>query len=384
MPDLRLNETPVRTAKNFNCNNIIIKDLEMQDGKADFNSVLIDIDNENIKTSEEISDIKLTYGLGNLLEEQVRKNSNKKIKLNINGVSKKESVIEFDFNQENIALIDNIEIIAEEGSKANIFIKYSSSQDKSCNNTGCANITCSKQSASKRDEANNNVTENNYYHNGIVRVYAKQNSDIKVTVINLLNEVSQNFLSIENEIDDNANLDFCIVDFGGKNSITNYFSNLVGEASNNELNSIYLGKGEQLFDLNYIGALRGKKSNMNIEVQGALNGNSRKHFKGTLDFKRGAKKSKGNENEFCMLLSDTAKAIALPMLLCEEEDVEGNHSTAAGKVGNKELFYIMSRGFTKKEAMKLIVRAKFNKILDTITKEDLKNEILREIDNRLD
>lgn len=384
MPDLRLNETPVRTAKNFNCNNIIIKDLEMQDGKADFNSVLIDIDNENIKTSEEISDIKLTYGLGNLLEEQVRKNSNKKIKLNINGVSKKESVIEFDFNQENIALIDNIEIIAEEGSKANIFIKYSSSQDKSCNNTGCANITCSKQSASKRDEANNNITENNYYHNGIVRVYAKQNSDIKVTVINLLNEVSQNFLSIENEIDDNANLDFCIVDFGGKNSITNYFSNLVGEASNNALNSIYLGKGEQLFDLNYIGALRGKKSNMNIEVQGALNGNSRKHFKGTLDFKRGAKKSKGNENEFCMLLSDTAKAIALPMLLCEEEDVEGNHSTAAGKLGNKELFYIMSRGFTKKEAMKLIVRAKFNKILDTITKEDLKNEILREIDNRLD
>lgn len=384
MPDLRLNETPVRTAKNFNCNNIIIKDLEMQDGKADFNSVLIDIDNENIKTSEEISDVKLTYGLGNLLEEQVRKNSNKKIKLNINGVSKKESVIEFDFNQENIALIDNIEIIAEEGSKANIFIKYSSSQDKSCNNTGCANITCSKQSASKRDEANNNVTENNYYHNGIVRVYAKQNSDIKVTVINLLNEVSQNFLSIENEIDDNANLDFCIVDFGGKNSITNYFSNLVGEVSNNALNSIYLGKGEQLFDLNYIGVLRGKKSNMNIEVQGALNGNSRKHFKGTLDFKRGAKKSKGNENEFCMLLSDTSKAIALPMLLCEEEDVEGNHSTAAGKLGNKELFYIMSRGFTKKEAMKLIVRAKFNKILDTITKEDLKNEILREIDNRLD
>ncbi len=384
MPDLRLNETPVRTAKNFNCNNIIIKDLEMQDGKADFNSTLLDIDNEKIQISEAISDVKLTYGLGNLLEEQIRKNANKKIKLHISGVSEKESVIEFDFNEENRALIDNIEIIAEEGSKANIFIKYSSSQDKSCNNTGCANTTCSKQGNSKENETNRNVVENGYYHNGSVRVYAKHNSDIKVTVINLLNEVSQNFLSIENEIDDNANLDFCIVDFGGKNSITNYFSNLVGEASNNELNSIYLGKGEQLFDLNYIGTLRGKKSNMNIEVQGALNGNSRKHFKGTLDFKRGAKKSKGNENEFCMLLSDTAKAIALPMLLCEEEDVEGNHSTAAGKLGNKELFYIMSRGFTKKEAMKLIVRAKFNKILDTITKEDLKNEILREIDNRLD
>ena len=59
-----------------------------------------------------------------------------------------------------------------------------------------------------------------------------------------------------------------------------------------------------------------------------------------------------------MILSETAKSIALPMLLCTEEDVEGNHSTATGKVGPKELFYIMSRGFSEKEALKLMVRAK--------------------------
>lgn len=120
-----------------------------------------------------------------------------------------------------------------------------------------------------------------------------------------------------------------------------------------------------------------------MEVQGALKDESKKHFKGTLDFKRGAKKSKGDENEFCMLLSDTAKSIALPMLLCSEEDVEGNHSTATGKVGNKELFYMMSRGFDKKEAMKLLVKAKFNKIIETIKNEELKSEIIEEIDSRL-
>ncbi len=85
-----------------------------------------------------------------------------------------------------------------------------------------------------------------------------------------------------------------------------------------------------------------------------------------------------------MLLSDKAKSLALPMLLCSEEDVEGNHSSSAGKVGEKELFYIMSRGFTLKEAMKLIVRAKFNKILEKIEEEELKNQILNEIDIRLD
>jgi Fe-S cluster assembly scaffold protein SufB len=44
----------------------------------------------------------------------------------------------------------------------------------------------------------------------------------------------------------------------------------------------------------------------------------------------------------------------------------------------------MSRGFNKKEAMKLMVRAKFNKILDSITNEELKEKILQEIDERLD
>ena len=53
------------------------------------------------------------------------------------------------------------------------------------------------------------------------------------------------------------------------------------------------------------------------------------------------------------------------------------------KYGNKELFYIMSRGFSEKEASKLLVRAKFNKILEKIEDEEIKNEILYEIDNRL-
>lgn len=138
-----------------------------------------------------------------------------------------------------------------------------------------------------------------------------------------------------------------------------------------------------MLDLNYIGELRGEKSEIKIEVQGALKDNAKKHFKGTIDFKKGCRKAKGNENEFCMLLSDTAKSISLPMLLCSEEDVEGNHSTAAGKIDNKALFYMMSRGFDKKAAMKLAVKARFNEIIQGIHDEALKNEILYEIDERI-
>lgn len=159
---------------------------------------------------------------------------------------------------------------------------------------------------------------------------------------------------------------------------------LCGKNADNNLNTIYLGKENQVFDLNYIAELYGEKSNVNFEVQGALKDKSKKHFKGTIDFKRGSKKSKGNENEACMLLSNEAKSLALPMLLCSEEDVEGNHQASSGKIGDKELFYIMSRGFDEKAAMKLMVRAKFNRILESIKNEELKNEIIFQIDKRLD
>ena len=199
-----------------------------------------------------------------------------------------------------------------------------------------------------------------------------------------MNTKSNNFLAIENEFEENAKINYTIVDFGGKHSITNYYSNLLGDNCDNQLNTIYLGKENQVFDLNYIGELRGKKSNIDIEVQGALKDTSKKHFKGTIDFKKGCKKATGNENEACMLLSDTAKSIALPMLLCSEEEVEGNHSSSAGKIGEKELFYIMSRGFELKEAMKLMVRARFNQILEKIENNELREKILQEIDKRLD
>ena len=222
------------------------------------------------------------------------------------------------------------------------------------------------------------------FHNGIIDVLAKKNSKINITLVNLMNNNSNNFISIQNNLEEKANVNYTIVDFGGKACITNYYSNIVGKEANNTLSTIYLGKEKQNFDFNYIAELRGEKSNIDIDVIGALKENAKKHFKGTIDFKKGCKKATGNENEYCMILSDTAKSIALPMLLCSEEDVLGNHSSAAGKVGEKELFYIMSRGFTKKEALKLMVRAKFNKILDKIRNERLKEEILEEIDKRLD
>ncbi len=376
MENLKLNETPVRTAKNFRINNIKLENIEVPEVIPSFENVTIigdtsKMDIEQNSDNADNTNIDLVYGLSEELTNQVKHGANQKIKLNINSnqneevmpklcecsdikEEKTEAEIDFNFDNENSVLIDNIEIIANENTKSTIIIKYTSNQ------------------------------ENESYHNGIIKAKAKKNAELNIVLVNLMNIKSNNFLAIENNFEENAKINYTIVDFGGKHSITNYYSNLHGDNCDNQLNTIYLGKENQVFDLNYIGELRGKKSNIDIEVQGALKDTSKKHFKGTIDFKKGCKNATGNENEACMLLSNTAKSIALPMLLCSEEEVEGNHSSSAGKIGEKELFYIMSRGFELKEAMKLMVRARFNQILEKIENDELREEILQEIDKRLD
>lgn len=347
--NIKVNETPVRTSRNFRINNIEIENVNIPEKLDEFKNINIVADDIDIDSN--IVSNKLIYGNGSLLEENVANSANSILKLTTKK-NKKDIRITYTFDDNNKNLVNNLEIVANHD--VNVTIMYNSNTSNEC------------------------------FHNGIIRVFANENVKVNVEIINLLNNKSLNFDAIENRIYSKANVKYTIIDLGGKYSITNYYSNILGEYAKNDLKTVYLGIEDQVKDLNYIAELRGENTNIDIDAQGTLKDTAKKNFKGTIDFKKGCKGAKGDENEFCMLLSPNAKSLALPMLLCTEADVEGNHSTASGKVDEKSLFYIMSRGLSENEAIKLIVRARFNKIIERIKDEELKDIILKEIDDRLE
>ena len=347
MEKLKLNETPVRTSRNFLINNIKLENGVIPEKLEMFQNVMV---TGTESFNKDINKQHLNYGLSEELEENVFYKANSQIAIK---VKENDNIkVTYDFDDDNLQLVNQIDICAT--GNANIIIEYKSSTNKEC------------------------------FHNGVIKVFAKENAKLNITVINLLNSNSEHFEAMENILEDNSDLNYTIIDIGGKNSIQNYYSNIIGKSAKNDLKTIYLGSENQIKDINYIAELRGQKSFVDIDVQGALKENAKKNFKGTIDFKKGCKKAKGNENEFCMLLSEKAKSLALPMLLCTEDDVEGNHSTASGKVDKEQLFYIMTRGLSYKEAVKLIVRANFNKTIERILDEEVKQNIIKEIDERLD
>jgi len=364
MNELKINNSPVRTSRNYQINHIKVESMEWKTNSKFDNIAFQDFDDKNVILKKMTSEICLTYGMGMELENEIKDNANVKYKIELINNTEAENIIHFSFDEENEQLVDDIEIIVNENVKGNITIKYDIKKDDDL----------AKYQKNKKVRG---------LHNGIIRISLKKNAVLNMTVVNLVGYSTEHFLAMQNHLNQNAKLIYNIVDFGGNHSVTNYYSDLEGTNSENTLNTIYIGADEQFFDMNYIAATKGSQSKVHIDVQGALKDFAKKHFKGTIDFKRGAKKAEGSENEFCMLLSDDARSISLPMLLCDEEDVVGTHASAAGKVNNKELFYLMSRGLTEKEAKTLLVKAKFNQVMDNITNEELKEEILAEIDSRL-
>ncbi|SKA92614.1 Iron-regulated ABC transporter permease protein SufD [Clostridium sp. USBA 49] len=261
--------------------------------------------------------------------------------------------IEYKIDKENPVVIDKNIIIAEENSEITIVIDYSTKDDVEA------------------------------FHNGLTKIYAKKNSVINIVKLQRLNDNSKHFDSHIAFEGYGAKVNSIQIELGAEISTTNYINNLEEENSEANISSIYLADGKRYIDLSYLINHKGRRSISNIETRGALKDNAKKIFKGTLNFKKGASRSKGIEEEYAILLDKTVKADAIPLLLCEEDDVEGQHAASAGQIDSDKLFYLMSRGLDEKEAKKLIVEASFTPIIDKIPMEYLKEEITKEIHRRI-
>ena len=214
-------------------------------------------------------------------------------------------------------------------------------------------------------------------------VNSKENINSSITLVNLTKEDSINLIAIENMVNTNSSITTNYIDLCGKLRISNYYSDLFKENSKSYFNTIYIGNNNDRLDMNYYTKNNNKNTISNMLFEGALLDNSYKSLKGTIDFTKGSSKSKGNENENCILLSNTCKSKSLPMLLCNEEDVVGSHGMSSGKIDKNKLFYLMSKGIDEEEAKRLIIKANFKKVLDNILDDSIKNEIEDIINKRI-
>ena len=343
---IKINNTAIRTCNNYSVNDFELDENLVATTLPDITSLSIVGERDNMKL-ESFANFELKHPINYVLDKQAKEKGNVNLFFEINKNLTTPLFIDLSKNEK---LASNLQIDVLENITAQAIIKL---QSKTIS-----------------------------YNNSRVQINLKKNSQLDIAFVYDTNAC--NLVSIEGNFDENSKINFNLFDFCNNVSVYNLYFNLFGDNATSSIKTIYLGKNNAKIDINYLNELYGKKTDAKIEVVGALNDSSEKNFKGTIDFKKGCKKAYGSETEFCTLLSTDAKSKALPILLCTEEDVDGKHSTATGQIDDKQMFYLMSRGLNKKEAQKLILKAKFNTIINDLFDESLKNLILDTIDRKFE
>ena len=135
-----------------------------------------------------------------------------------------------------------------------------------------------------------------------------------------------------------------------------------------------LGKGGSL-DVDLSALHRGRKSTSAIAVSGVLRDDAQKTFKGTIDFRNGASGAKGSEKEEVVLLDENVVNRTVPVILCAEEDVEGSHGATVGRIDERQVYYMRSRGIPEEKIYEMMTRSKLTGIIKKIGDEHTEKRI---------
>ena len=183
----------------------------------------------------------------------------------------------------------------------------------------------------------------------------------KLHLIEMLgvNEGQQHLESVGLEIHQDAAVDVKQYALGGSTIGLGLTANLVGGQARLDLNNRYHATHEETLDINHLVRMRGTSTRALLTESGVLNEAAKKTLRATIDLVRGAKDAQGNEIETVMILGDDVVNKTMPAILCDEDDVAGNHGATIGSVSPEQLDYLAARGLSRQAAEQLFIRALF-------------------------
>ena len=155
--------------------------------------------------------------------------------------------------------------------------------------------------------------------------------------------------------------------FQGEGKVySNLFSGLSGNRAEFENSVAYHVLGNGVLDISLEALHTGKKTKSRIEYKGVLRDNANKIFRGTINFKKGASGAEGTEKEDVLILDDGAANKTVPLILCDEEDVAGEHGASIGRLPEDLVFYLSSRGLETEEIYELMADARISALLKKV------------------
>ncbi len=191
----------------------------------------------------------------------------------------------------------------------------------------------------------------------LIRLIAKKNSHVDIFEIVAMPDTKTHIEGFGIECEDGASINVRQYLLAAKTSAIGLAANLCGAESSIDLQLHYLGRKNQIIDINHLVRMKGQKTRSRIDESGVLADSSRKTLRATIDLVRGGKGAKGREQETVVVTGDAVVNKTLPVILCDEEDVQGDHGATIGSMSAEQLEYMRDRGLNTKQAEELFERA---------------------------
>ncbi len=205
-----------------------------------------------------------------------------------------------------------------------------------------------------------------------IRVHAEIDAKIQLYLVQLLDN-GLCATDVCGVCETRGGLELVQLNLGAERQFAGIAVELLGEESYIHSDFGYRVTDQQKLDINYVARHKGRNTVSTMNAWAVMEEGAWKLFRGTIDFQTGCAGAKGAEKEEVLLMGSNQVNQTIPLILCTEEDVEGDHGATISRLDEQVLFYLASRGIDAKTAEDMVARARLEAICAMIPNEEIRS-----------
>jgi Fe-S cluster assembly protein SufD len=218
-------------------------------------------------------------------------------------------------------------------------------------------------------------SQQTYFTNTVTQLLLKQNAIVDHYKIQ--DEGAQAFFINNTEVEQmrDSTYNSYVVDLGGKLVRNNLSSILKDRGTNTNLYGIYVGTNKQHIDNQTFIDHAYPNCNSNELYKGIITDNAKGVFNGKIMVRKDAQKTNAFQKNHSLVLSKNASMNSKPQLEIFADDVKCSHGATIGQLNEDALYYMRSRGLSKKEAVSVLKQAFLTEITNLLTIDIVRKKV---------
>jgi Fe-S cluster assembly protein SufD len=221
------------------------------------------------------------------------------------------------------------------------------------------------------------------YFNAVSELYVEQAAKLEYVSIQNLSQETWHFASHHAQVERDAELDWVAGGFGSKKGKVWIQNDLTGQGATSRVTGAYFGDRSQHLDYDTYQLHAAPNTTSDFAFKGALRDEATAVWRGMIRVEEEAQRTNAYQENRNLMLSPTTHAVPIPGLEILANDVRCTHGATVGQVDREQLFYLMSRGLSRGEAERLIVRGFFTDVLNRVELEPVRESLSEALEARI-